>query len=103
MTTGTISKRPYGTTGLGAAVDEYTLTNAQQMEVKIITFGGNVTSIRVPDRAGALANVVLGYSGLEDYEAQKAYIGALIGRYGNRIAQGKFTLDGREYTLAQND
>ncbi|MBI1256191.1 MAG: galactose-1-epimerase [Chloroflexi bacterium] len=98
-----ISKRPYGTTGLGAAVDEYTLTNNRQMEVRIITFGGNVTSIRVPDRAGALANVVLGFSGLEDYEAQKSYIGALIGRYGNRIAQGKFTLDGQEYSIPQND
>jgi aldose 1-epimerase len=98
-----ISKRPYGTTGLGAAVDEYTLTNTQQMEVKIITFGGNVTSIRVPDRNGVLGNVVLGFSGLEDYEAQKSYIGALIGRYGNRIAQGKFTLDGREYSIPQND
>src|SRR5947208_16392739 len=97
-----ISKRPYGTTGLGANIDEYTVTTAQ-MEVKIITFGGNVTSIRVPDRAGTLANVVLGFSELEAYEAQKSYIGALIGRYGNRIAQGKFTLDGREYTLAQND
>ncbi|MEO8393290.1 MAG: aldose epimerase family protein [Chloroflexota bacterium] len=97
-----ISKRPYGTTGLGAAVDEYTLSSGQ-MEVKIITFGGNVTSIRVPDRVGALANVVLGFSSLEGYEAQKSYIGALIGRYGNRIAQGKFTLDGREYSIPQND
>ena len=102
MTT-SISKRAYGTTGLGAAIDEYTLSNAQAMEVKIITFGGNVTSIRVPDRVGALANVVLGFSGLEAYEAQKSYIGALIGRYGNRIAQGKFTLDGQEYTIPQND
>ena len=98
-----ITKRSYGTTGLGVAVDEYTLVNTQQMEVKIITFGGNVTSIRVPDRAGALANVVLGFSELEAYEAQKSYLGALIGRYGNRITQGKFTLDGRDYTLPQND
>ncbi len=98
-----ISKQPYGTTADGLSVDEYTLTNAQSAAVTVITFGGIITALRVPDRAGALANVVLGFSQLSDYEAQKNYFGAIIGRYGNRIAQGGFTLDGRAYTVPMND
>jgi aldose 1-epimerase len=104
MTTApSISQRPYGVTSDGAAIEEYTLSNGRGLEVSIITFGGIVTALRVPDRAGALANVVLGFSGLADYEVQKNYFGALIGRVGNRIALGKFTLDAREYSIPQND
>ena len=100
---GNIHKRPYGTTAAGAAVDEYTLTNASGMEVKIITYGGTVTSIKVPDRNGNMANVVLGFSDLNSYETRSPYFGCIIGRYGNRIAKGKFTLEGQEYTLAANN
>ncbi len=101
---GSIQVARYGVTSGGEAVDEYTLTNANGMEVKIITYGGIITSIRVPDRYGNMANVTLGFASLEDYETNNtSYFGALIGRYGNRIAGAKFTLDGVEYTLAANN
>jgi aldose 1-epimerase len=101
---GSITKAPYGTTADGVAVDEYTLTNANGVEVKIITYGGIITSVKVPDRYGNMANVTLGFTNLQDYETRNTnYFGALIGRYGNRIAAGKFTLDGVEYTLAVNN
>jgi len=73
------------------------------MEVKIINYGGIITSIRVPDRHGNMANVVLGFNNLHDYETQSPFFGCITGRYANRIAEGKFTLDGVDYTLAQND
>lgn len=98
-----IQKSTYGKTADGIAVDEYTLTNANKMEVKIITYGGIITSLKVPDRNGQLASVVLGFNKLGDYETKNPFFGALIGRYGNRIAKGKFTLDGKEYTLATNN
>ena len=96
-------KQSYGKTSDGQQVDEYTLTNAQGMEVKLITYGGILTSIRVPDRDGTLDNVTLGFDNLADYENKSPYFGSIIGRYGNRIAEGKFTLKGKEYTLAVND
>jgi aldose 1-epimerase len=99
----TINKRSYGKTANGVAVDEYTLTNANQVEVKIITFGGIITSLSVPDRKGQVANVVLGRSTLTDYEAGHPYLGAIIGRFGNRIGKARFKLNGQEYTLAAND
>src|SRR5690606_14610784 len=99
-----ISVQPYGTLADGTAVDEYTLTNANGMEVKIITYGGIITSVKVPDRYGNMTNVTLGFDNLEDYETRNsAYFGAIIGRYGNRIAEGKFSIDGEEYTLALNN
>jgi aldose 1-epimerase len=73
------------------------------MEVKIITYGGIITSIRVPDRDGNMANVTLGFDNFKDYETRNAYFGTITGRYANRIAKGKFTLNGKEYTLALND
>jgi len=101
---GSIASQPYGTTADGIAVEEYTLTNANGMEVKVITYGGIITSIRVPDRYGNMANVALGFSNLGDYETlNSTYFGAIIGRYGNRIANARFTLDGVEYTLAANN
>ncbi len=98
-----IIKSAYGTTSKGVAIDEYTLTNSGGTEVKIITFGAVVTSIRTPDLRGQLDNVVLGLPGLAEYEAKTTYLGATIGRYGNRIAGGKFTLNGETYTLPQNN
>ncbi|MFN8421430.1 MAG: aldose epimerase family protein [Anaerolineae bacterium] len=100
---GSVVKQAYGTTADGVAVDEYTLTNAAGAEVKIITYGGIVTSLKVPDRHGQLANVVLGFETLADYETKNPYFGGIIGRYGNRIANGKFSIDGTEYTLAANN
>jgi aldose 1-epimerase len=84
-------------------VDRYTLSNAAGMQVEIITYGGIITSMKVPNAAGGLNDVVLGYDSLSDYEKGSPYFGALIGRYGNRIADGSFTLDDQTYTLVQND
>jgi len=81
----------------------YTLTNSHGMEVRAMNYGGIILSIRVPDRKGQLADVVLGHDALEGYTPNPPYIGAIIGRYGNRIANGTFTLDGKTYTLPKND
>src|SRR5512136_1506059 len=98
-----VGPTPYGTTD-GKAVDEYTLTNANGMEVKIITYGGIVTSVKVPDRHGKIANVALGFNNLNDYVTKNSpYFGAIIGRYGNRIANGVFTLNGVTYCLDANN
>jgi len=100
---GTVEKKPYGTTD-GKAVDEYTLTNAKGMEVKIITYGGIITSVKVPDRRGKPANVALGFNNLDDYVTKNSpYFGAIIGRYGNRIAMGVFKLGGVTYCLDANN
>jgi aldose 1-epimerase len=91
---GTIDVNFYGVTADGITVEEYTLTNSRGMEVKIITYGGIMTSIKVPDRKGRLANVALGFDNLQDYETKNPYFGCITGRYANRIAGGKFTLMG---------
>ena len=98
-----IDSTSFGTAPNGKPATLYTLTNAQGAEVKITDFGGVVVSLKVPDRNDSLADVVLGFDQLEPYTKDSPYFGALIGRYGNRINQGKFTLDGQEYTLAQNN
>jgi aldose 1-epimerase len=95
--------KTYGITADGQQVYEFTLTNSNGMEVKVITYGAIITSIRVPDRNGVFTNVALGFENLEKYQSDHPYFGAIAGRYANRIANGKFTLDGTEYTLAQND
>src|SRR5262245_46436996 len=95
--------QPYGTTSDGQAVDEYIVTNASGMEVRVITYGGIITSIRVPDRDGNFANVTLGFDNFADYEARNLYFGTITGRYANRIAGGKFTLNGAECKLYVND
>jgi aldose 1-epimerase len=84
-------------------VDLYTLTNPSGAEVKIITYGGTVVSLKVPDRKGKLDDVVLGFDDLKGYEKQSPYFGALIGRYGNRIGKAQFTLDSHLYRLSKND
>ena len=94
--------RIFGVTSSGTAVEEYTLTNAQGMEVKIITYGGTITSIRVPDRRGHFANVTLSFAQMEDYELGSPYFGSLIGRVANRIGYARFTLGGKTYLLAAN-
>lgn len=84
-------------------MDLFTLTNARGMEVRAITFGGIITAIRVPDRDGRIADVALGFDQLGPYLRNPPYFGAIIGRYANRIARGRFELDGHAYTLAVNN
>ncbi|WP_281634448.1 aldose epimerase family protein [Flavobacterium luteolum] len=99
----TIDKSEYGTTAKGEKVESYKLKNQNGMEVDIITFGGRITDLKVPNKAGVSENVVIGFSSLAQYEKENPFFGALIGRYGNRIAKGKFSLDGKEYQLAINN
>jgi aldose 1-epimerase len=100
---GSTNKKPFGKTADGQQVDLYVLTNKSGAEAAITTFGGAVVSLKVPDRNGKLADVVLGYDSAEGYVADKSYFGALVGRYGNRIGHAQFTLDGKTYTLAKNN
>lgn len=93
----------WGRTPAGEEVDLYTLTNTHGVQIQITNYGGIVTQLRVPDRNGDLADVVLGYDSLSAYLEGSPYFGAIVGRYGNRIARGRFELDGVEYTLATND
>lgn len=93
----------FGVMDNGAQVDLYTLRNAKGMEVKISTLGGVITSLKVPDRDGKSGEVILGFDDAESYLTDMTYAGPLIGRFGNRIAKGKFTLDGQEYTLETNN
>jgi aldose 1-epimerase len=81
----------------------YTLKNAHGIELKVLNYGGIIVSLKVPDRTGKLDDIVLGHDSLAAYERASPYFGAIIGRYGNRIAHGRFTLDGRTYTLATNN
>jgi aldose 1-epimerase len=99
----TIQKTDFGKTRDGTAVDLYTLTNSSGTKVKIITYGGIVTELHFPDRDGKFGDVVLGFDKLEGYLAGHPYFGAIVGRYANRIARAKFTLDAKEYTLAANN
>ena len=98
-----ITKESFGTTTEGTPVDLFTLKNAHGMEVKITNYGCIIVSLMAPDRDGKNADVVLGFDNLDGYLKKHPYFGAVVGRYGNRIAKGKFTLDGVEYTLAQNN
>lgn len=103
MSRGAIFSTPFGNTSDGIEVELYTLRNAQGMEAKIATYGGIVTQLTAPDRGGQYADVVLGYDSLDGYLKNRHYFGALIGRYANRIAKGRFTLNGVTYGLAIND
>src|SRR2546429_4378676 len=100
---GGIARKPVGSTERGEAVSAYTLKNAHGIELQVLDYGGIIVSLRVPDRTGRLGDVVLGFDSLADYQRGSPYFGALIGRYGNRIARGRFTLEGRTYTLATNN
>ena len=98
-----VTREAFGKDGEGAAVESFTLRNKAGAEVKAITFGAIITSIRVPDRTGALADIVLGFDTVDGYVKEHPYFGALVGRYGNRIARAAFTLDGQTYRLAANN
>jgi aldose 1-epimerase len=98
-----VSRAVYGRTPEGASVDVFTLTNANGLEVRAITYGAYVVSLRTPDRQGRLDDVVLGFDTLEGYLKSGSHMGSVVGRYGNRIANARFTLDGKTYPLAAND
>ena len=100
----TITKAPFGKTTDGQSVDIYTLKNRRGMEARITNYGGIVVSLTAPDRDGKFADIVLGYNDLDTYRRPPfPYFGAIVGRYGNRIAKGRFTLNGVEYKLAVNN
>ena len=98
-----ITESAYGTTQDGKKVTQFFLKNEGGIEVDIITYGGRITALRTPDKDGNMENVVLGFEDLAQYEKDNPYFGALIGRYGNRIAKGKFSIGEEAYTLAQNN
>jgi len=99
-----VTKETFGKTSAGETVDLYTLRNVNGMETKITNYGGIVVSLTAPDRNGKFADVVLGFNDLESYLTKNdPYMGAIIGRYGNRIAKGRFKLNGVEYKLAVNN
>lgn len=87
----------------GQEVFEYTLVNTNSIEVRVINYGGIITSLKIPDKNGVVEDIVLGHDSLSGYLNASPYFGAIVGRYANRIANGKFTLDGKEYNVAQNN
>jgi aldose 1-epimerase len=102
MTQLSLGKKPFGKTSDGVSVEEYTLSNGN-MEVRIITYGGVITTIHVPDKKGETANVVLGFESLENYLTKSPYLGCITGRFANRIANATFKLNGTKYKLSAND
>ena len=98
-----IARHPFGTMPDGTEVERYTLNGAGSARVQVLTYGGAIQAVRVPDRAGRWANVVLGYDDLDGYLQGEHYFGALIGRYANRIALGRFSLDGGDFRLTRNE
>jgi aldose 1-epimerase len=99
-----VERASFGTLPDGQPVEIFTLTNSGGMRVSISNYAGVIKAIEVPDRAGTVANVVLGFDSLAGYAGQGgAYVSSLIGRYGNRIAGGRFTLDGQQFELARNN
>jgi aldose 1-epimerase len=99
----TIQKEKFGETPDGRVIHLYTLKNPNGIKVKIINYGAAIVSIEVPDENGNLEDIVLGYESLEGYINDSVYLGVTVGRYANRIAGGKFTIDGVEYRLAKNN
>ena len=97
-----VTKASFGTTKDGRPVDIYTLKDAD-LEVKVITYGARIQSIMAPDKAGQRADVVLGFSDIAGYESDEPYFGAVVGRYGNRIAKGQFSIDGQTYHVPVNN
>jgi aldose 1-epimerase len=98
-----VQKAPFGQTADGRAVDIYTLTNRNGIEARIMTYGATLVSLKTPDRNGQMGDIVLGFDSVEPYLAGVPYYGAIIGRYANRIANARFTLNGASYQLPVND
>lgn len=94
--------KQFGITPDGAIINEFTLSNNRGVEMKVINYGCTITSLKVPDREGRFENIVLGYDTLESYFNSSHYIGSVVGRYANRIAKGRFLLDGKEQILSIN-
>jgi aldose 1-epimerase len=99
----TVTIAPFGQTPDRKRVELYTLTNSRGMQVRAISYGAIIQAIRVPDRSGRVADVALGFDSLQGYLTDSPYFGAIVGRYANRIARGRFTLGGRTYRLATNN
>jgi aldose 1-epimerase len=99
----TVTQAAFGVSPDGTPVELFTLTNARGVEVRAMTYGGVIVSLKVPDRAGHLDDVVLGFDSLGGYVKDSPYFGAIVGRFANRIAKGRFTLDGKTYKLAVNN
>lgn len=98
-----LRRAPFGRTPDGQPVDLFTLTNAHGIEVRLTNYGGIIISLKTPDRSGQLGDIVLGYDSLSGYLHDTPYFGAIVGRYGNRIARGRFALDGTTYRLVVNN
>ncbi|MGA7712393.1 MAG: aldose epimerase family protein [Rhizomicrobium sp.] len=98
-----IQKAPFGQTASGEPVEVYTLTNKNGLEAKIMTYGATIVSLKTPDKSGKLEDIVLGFDSVDNYVKGVPFFGATIGRYGNRIAKGTFTLDGKQYSLPINN
>ena len=98
-----MSKQDFGKTPDGTPVELYTLANSRGVKATIMTYGGTVVSLHTPDKTGRSGDIVLGFDNVDAYFGENPFFGALIGRYGNRIAKGRFTVDGVEYKLAQNN
>ena len=98
-----VQTEPFGKTQDGQPITQYLLTNKNGLSVSVINYGAIVTEVNVPDRDGQFANVTLGFENLQGYEGNDPYFGAICGRYANRIAKGRFTIDGTEYQLATNN
>src|SRR5271170_4945692 len=98
-----MERKAFGKTQDGQSADLYVLTNSHGMEAAITNFGATLVSLKVPDKSGKSGDVVLGYDNLSAYQDGKAFFGATVGRYGNRIAHATFKLDGVTYTLPKND
>jgi galactose mutarotase-like enzyme len=94
-----VTKEIFGKMPDGAPVAKYVLTNIHEVRVGILTYGGIIQSIVVPDKNGKLQDVALGFDNLDQYIKENPYFGAIIGRYGNRIAKGQFKLDGKQYQV----
>jgi aldose 1-epimerase len=97
-----IEKKPFGSVD-GKKVDLYVMTNANGLKASITNYGGTMVSLEVPDKNGKLGDILLGFETIDGFVKNTSYLNALIGRYGNRIGKGKFTLDGKDYTLAVNN
>lgn len=98
-----LMKEPVGKTPDGTVVDRYTMTNSHGMRVAMLTYGAMLTSVETPDRQGRIENIVLSLDSLQDYFNGHPYMGSTVGRFGNRIAKGRFSLLGKEYKLATNN
>jgi len=101
--TSRLTSQPFGTSPDGQPIDIFKLSNLKGVEIRVMTYGGIIVSLKTPDKSGQAGDIVLGHDDAAAYFTNSNFFGAIIGRYGNRIAKGKFTLDGHEYTLATNN